>query len=115
MIYGDSLNEINNKICFYSSNKKYELLENKIIIDAKEKELKTSKKNQLFLVLILFSVSCSLAVLWFFMKKQKKQNIQLEKLYQENQFLISETNHRVNNNLQLISLLITDTLRKKQN
>lgn len=114
MIYGDSLNEINNKICFYSSNKKYELLENKIIIDTKEKELKTSKKNQLFLVLILFSVSCGLAVLWFFMKKTKKTNIQLEKFHQENQFLISETNHRVNNNLQLISLLITDTLKKKQ-
>lgn len=114
MYYGDSLNEINNKISFYSSNKKYELLENKIIIDAKEKELKTSKKNQLFLLLILFSVSCGLGVLWFFMRKTKRTNIQLEKLHQENQFLISETNHRVNNNLQLISLLIADTLRKKQ-
>ncbi len=113
--YSDTLIGVNNEIAFYTSNKKYELLENKVIIDAKEKELTNSKKNQLLLLIILLSVSCGLAVLWFFMKKIKKTNVHLEKLHKENEFLISETNHRVNNNLQLISLLISETIRKNKN
>ena len=112
LVYSDTLIGINNEIAFYTSNKKYELLENKNIIEAKEKELRSSKKNQLLLLIILLSVSCGLAVLWFFMKKIKRANIQLEKLHTENEFLVRETNHRVNNNLQLISILISDTLKK---
>ncbi|UGS23362.1 sensor histidine kinase [Flavobacterium channae] len=112
LVYSDTLIGVNNEIAFYTSNKKYELLENKVIIDAKEKELTNSKKNQLLLLIILISVSCGLAVLWVFMKKIKKTNIQLEKLHKENEFLVRETNHRVNNNLQLISILISDTLKK---
>ncbi|VXB23919.1 conserved hypothetical protein [Flavobacterium sp. 9AF] len=115
MLYGDSLNEINQKISLYSSNKKYEILENKIIIDLKEKQLKTTKKNIYYLFTVLFISLLGFFILIFYSKKIQQKNKLLEKLSEENQFLISETNHRVNNNLQLITLLIADTLRKKQN
>lgn len=115
MQYGDSLNGTNNLINDFTNNKKYELLENKLIIQSKEKELLSSKKNFFLLITILILFVIGIIVLVFYSKKIHVKNIQLYKLNEENKFLISETNHRVNNNLQLISLLISETLRKKHN
>lgn len=73
------------------------------------------KKSQiLILIVVVFFVSGFLFLIYH-VKKIKIINSQLESYAKENEFLISETNHRVNNNLQLISILITDTLRKKNN
>ncbi|OOV18890.1 sensor histidine kinase [Flavobacterium sp. LM4] len=72
------------------------------------------KKSQiLLLVVVTFFVSGFLFLIYH-LKKVRIINQQLESYSKQNEFLISETNHRVNNNLQLISLLIADTLRKKQ-
>ncbi|ESU20009.1 hypothetical protein FCR2A7T_14190 [Flavobacterium cauense R2A-7] len=114
MYYGDSLNGVNDLLNDYTNKKKYELLENNFIIQSKEKELLTSKKNQLLLLLILLLLFTGLATLWVYSKKIKKSKKVLEKLNKENEFLVSETNHRVNNNLQLISLLINETIRKNK-
>lgn len=113
MQYGDSLNGINNQLNEYSNNKKYESLENKFILESKEKELLSTKKNFYLLSTVLVLFFIGLAVLIFYSKKIRSKNSQLSKLYEENSFLLRETNHRVNNNLQLIALLISDTLRKK--
>jgi two-component sensor histidine kinase len=73
------------------------------------------KKSQiLILIVVVFFVSGFLFLIYH-VKKTKIINNQLESYAKENEFLISETNHRVNNNLQLISILISETLRKKQN
>lgn len=73
------------------------------------------KKSQiLILIVVVFFVSGFLFLVYH-AKKIKIINNQLERYAKENEFLISETNHRVNNNLQLISILISETLRKKQN
>lgn len=73
------------------------------------------KKSQiLILIVVVFFVSGFLFLIYH-VKKIKIINSQLESYAKENEFLISETNHRVNNNLQLISILISETLRKKQN
>ena len=113
--YGDSLKGVENLIYEHANSKKYELLENKFIIESKEKELVTSKKNQLLLLVILGFLFTGLATLWFYSRKIRKSKKVLEKLNKENEFLISETNHRVNNNLQLITLLINETIRKNKN
>lgn len=114
MHYGDSLNGVNNQLTDYNNNIKYGLLENKFILESKEKELVSAKKNFFLLMTVLVLFLIGITVLMFYSKKISSKNAQLSKLYKENQFLLSETNHRVNNNLQLISLLISDTLRKKQ-
>ncbi len=73
------------------------------------------KKSQiLILIVVVFFVSGFLFLIYH-VKKIKIINNQLESYARENEFLISETNHRVNTNLQLISILISETLRKKQN
>src|SRR5690606_12189546 len=41
-----------------------------------------------------------------------KSNRKLQLLSQENEFLLSEANHRINNNLQLVVILISDQLKK---
>jgi two-component system, sensor histidine kinase PdtaS len=114
MHYSDSLNGINILLNEYENRKKYEFLENNYIIQKKEKELVASKKNQLLLFIILLFLFTGLATLWFYSNKIRKSKKTLEKLNTENEFLISETNHRINNNLQLISLLINETIRKNK-
>lgn len=75
--------------------------------------LKEVKKNQILLVIIVTFFVVGFLFLIYHLKKVRIINLQLENYAKQNEFLISETNHRVNNNLQLISLLIADTLRKK--
>lgn len=114
MRYADSVNLINKEITIYNDYKKYELLENKYIIQNKDKELADSKKNFILLIGILALAVMGITVLFIYSRKIQQKNTELDKLYKENEFLLSETNHRVNNNLQLISILISETLRKKQ-
>jgi len=72
------------------------------------------KKNQILLIIVVTFFVVGFLFLIYHLKKVRIINLQLENYANQNEFLIRETNHRVNNNLQLISLLITDTLRKKQ-
>lgn len=90
-------------------------MEKKYNFQAKESELKSSKKNTLYLLILLVSLLAVLGIMFFYNRKIKFKNIELSKLSSENEFLVSETNHRVNNNLQLIAYLISEVLRKKQN
>ncbi|SHI97085.1 sensor histidine kinase [Flavobacterium haoranii] len=72
------------------------------------------KKSQILLVIIITFFVFGFLFLIYHLKKVSIINKQLKNYAQENEFLISETNHRVNNNLQLISLLISDAVKKKQ-
>lgn len=115
MYYGDSLNGIYNQLTDYNNNIKYGLLENKFILESKEKEIASTKKNLFLLMTVLLLFVIGIFVLFIYSKKIRSKNSQLSKLYRENEFLVSETNHRVNNNLQLIAYLISNIIRTKQN
>ena len=110
--YRDSLANVDLMIEGYANSKKYQLLENKFIIEGKEKELKEYKKNIYLLIIVLISLFTGIFIMYFYNKKIKFKNKELTKLYDENKFLVSETNHRVNNNLQVISLLINELISK---
>lgn len=61
----------------------------------------------LFLIVTLITLLIS-----YFLNKSKKNNKQLQFLSDQNEFLLSEANHRINNNLQLIVILISDQISK---
>lgn len=101
-------------------------LEEKYKVAEKEKQIKISKlelsnkdkklannKISFYIILGLFVVVILIAVLIaYFLKKSKRTNKTLEFLSKQNEFLLSEANHRINNNLQLIIILITVQLGK---
>lgn len=115
MFYGDSISgaiiktiEKENALIVDEIEKKYNYVK-------KDSELKKSEQNFKYLIIILIFVFLGLAVLLYFNRKIRENNKQLKLLNDENEFLLSETNHRINNNLQLIVILISDELRKLSN
>lgn len=101
---------------------KYKIVEKEKEVAVKELEL-TEKENDIykqqiviaFIGLLLFFSLLLFAIIFYYYRKTKNQNQQLNFLNEQNKFLISETNHRVNNNLQLISVFINQELMKNEN
>jgi len=81
-------------------------------IENKNKTL-ASNKTQLYIiiVLLLFVVLIALLIAYY-LRKTRSTNKQLQFLSNQNEFLLSEANHRINNNLQLIVILISDQISK---
>ncbi|MFN7044419.1 MAG: sensor histidine kinase [Flavobacterium sp.] len=97
----------------YSLSKKESELkdkENEIIL--KNNELKSNKKITLLFLIIFLIALLAVLTLFYYYRKINNYNKKLEKLSNENEFLLSEANHRINNNLQLIIILISEQLKK---
>ncbi len=104
------LTEIEKK--FNIANKEKEIQEKETEIKLKNIQISNNKKRlALFLIIFLLSL-IGVAVLFYFLNKSRIQNKVLTNLSNDNKFLLSEANHRINNNLQLITILITDKIKK---
>ncbi|NHN28133.1 sensor histidine kinase [Flavobacterium jejuense] len=104
------LNVIERKYDLEKKEKKIKEKENEIIIQNLEIE---NSKKKFFLILIIFLLTTiGVVTLTFFFRREKKSNKELRLLSSENEFLMSEANHRINNNLQLIIILISDQIEK---
>lgn len=110
--WNEELVEVERKYELDSANENLKLKE--LSIKKKDSEISTSKKRFFLLMILLFLFTIGLSILFFYSKKIQAKNSQLSKLSKENEFLVGETNHRVNNNLQLIAYLISDIIRKKE-
>ncbi len=91
--------------------------ENQITIKTLELENKNKQLSnnaiQFYIISGLFLVVLLIALLVaYFLRKTRGTNKELQFLSQQNEFLLSEANHRINNNLQLIIILITVQLDK---
>lgn len=85
---------------------------NKLELSNKDKKL-ANNRISFYIIFGLFVIVILIAVLIaYFLKKSKSTNKRLQFLSQQNEFLLSEANHRINNNLQLIIILITVQLDK---
>jgi two-component sensor histidine kinase len=102
-----------------ASERKYDLAKKQKELLDKESEIKiqnitietSNKKFWLILVIFLIAAAASAALFYFF-KREKYSNKELRILSTENEFLMSEANHRINNNLQLIIILISAQIEK---
>lgn len=97
----------------YKSKEKDNILKiNALKIINKDKELK-SNKAKILIISGLFVITILITFLIaYFLRKSKKANQKLQFLSDQNEFLLSEANHRINNNLQLIIVLISNQLSK---
>lgn len=111
------LSKWNSKII--DAERKYDLAKKEKQIQERDNEIKiqnleienTTKKFWLIFIIFLLTI-IGIITLTYFFKREKKSNKQLRVLSDENEFLLSEAHHRINNNLQLITILINNQLDK---
>lgn len=103
----------------FELEEKYKLTEKDNQIKIKNLEIANttkalaSSKFNLYVSIALFLLAIAIALfISYFLNKSKQSNIKLKAVSQENKFLLSEANHRINNNLQLVIILISDQLKK---
>ena len=119
---GDSLNYLRSSSleAHYVSLDVEQRLQNKIhdlsiAYEAKEKDILIEKgkslirqeqqQNKIILFLVLLLIVILFGVFYVYLMARKK-NVALENLMNENEFLVGESNHRIKNNLQLITSII---------
>jgi two-component sensor histidine kinase len=119
IVLTDRYNSLEHDKYLFELEEKYKLKEkeNEIRISALElknkNEALTSSNTKLLVTIgLLLIVALITVLIFFFLRKSKASNKKLTVLSQENEFLLSEANHRINNNLQLVVILITDQLKK---
>ncbi|WP_197072702.1 sensor histidine kinase [Bizionia psychrotolerans] len=94
------------------AEKENEIKINQLEIENKNRALASNKTNLYVSIGLLLAAIGLTLLIGYFLKKEQKSNKELQKLSQENEFLLSEANHRINNNLQLVVILISDQLKK---
>ncbi len=110
-IWGRTVSELEKK---YDLQHKEEQLElNQLKIDNQELELRKEKAYRNTFIFFLVLTAGLLGIVVYSFSRTRRDNRKLEGLLKENQFLLGESNHRIKNNLQLISALTYQELKKK--
>ena len=104
------LNALERKYELEKKVKQIQERDNEIKIQNLEIENSTKKFWLIFIIFLLTIIG--IITLSYFFRREKKSNKQLRVLSDENEFLLSEAHHRINNNLQLITILINNQLEK---
>lgn len=110
--YTDLYYEKNAQNNLLEENRKHDQLKRVISESNRKKDIEEVKKNQLLLMSIILLFVLGLISLIYYSKKMKIANKQLDFYSKENAFLLNEANHRINNNLQLIIVLLNEELDK---
>lgn len=107
-----AINGEQNYELFRAIERKYSIEIKEKELDLKNIELTSASKRFWYLIITLFMVVILVLVLIYFYRRTTKANKKLDYLSKENEFLLKEANHRINNNLQLILILISSELKK---
>lgn len=91
---------------------KFRLQEKNVEIGRSREKIVRARNNQLLLFVIVLLFLLGILSLIYYSNKISKKNKQLNVLSENNAFLLREANHRINNNLQLIVILISEELEK---
>jgi two-component sensor histidine kinase len=98
-LYESQLNEAKQKEIM-ELDKKYESQNQALLIQSKDKELNQKQQTMLIMVLCMIGIGLLSLYLFYLFRKNRK-------LSRYNQLLLREQNHRVKNNLQMISSLLS--------
>ncbi|TXC78670.1 sensor histidine kinase [Luteibaculum oceani] len=94
--------------------KENELLKKQDSINKTENELNSERRVKSYAFVIIFILLALLGPIIYFNQLFRRKNKLLMKLSKENNFLVRESNHRIKNNLQLISSIINKKLKVAQ-
>ncbi|QBO58763.1 histidine kinase dimerization/phosphoacceptor domain -containing protein [Chryseobacterium salivictor] len=97
---------------FRLAEKQNQIDDNHKLLLLKEEELKRQELIRYFILLMMLAAVLLTGVLLYNTRLIRKKNTALRLASEENELLVSETHHRINNNLQLISILIQNELKK---
>jgi two-component sensor histidine kinase len=100
---------------FKIAEKEKTIVDNKKLLALKEEEIKRQNLIKYFILFGLIAILIFTAILLNYIKIIRKQNKKLTVVSEQNEFLVSETHHRINNNLQLVRILIENELKKNPN
>ncbi|WP_374329447.1 sensor histidine kinase [Soonwooa sp.] len=100
---------------FKIAEKEKTIEENKKLLLLKEEEIKRQNLLKYAILFGLIAILIFTVILLNYVKIITKQNKKLTVVSQQNEFLVSETHHRINNNLQLVRILIDNELKKNSN
>ena len=100
---------------YRSKEKELQLKEKTATILWQQKEIESRKIQLWVLTLFLLLLMLVMAGLYVLRRQAKSKNKKLNLLVRQNQFLQTESNHRIKNNLQLISSLIQREIAKPAN
>lgn len=81
-------------------------------IDLKNSQLLSARRKFWYLIIVLLMTGILGLILVYNYRKIRRSNKKLDSLSKENEFLMKEANHRINNNLQLVLILINTELKK---
>lgn len=108
--WDDKVLENERKFQFTKAEK--ELKIQRLTIDNQKNKLRSSRRTSIIILVFSFIVLTVTIVATNLYFKTRKANRKLNILSNENEFLVNEANHRINNNLQLIIILISDIMKK---
>lgn len=112
-LYDDKVLEYEKK--FKSAEREKVISESSKLLELQEEQIKRQNLIGYFILFALFLILVFAAVLLNYIAIIKKQNKKLTAVSEQNEFLVSETHHRINNNLQLVRILIDNELKKNSN
>ncbi len=94
------------------AEKETQIAKNKLELANKSEQLVSNRNNLSIILGLFFGIIAVAFLIGYFLRKANSTNKKLQFLSQQNEFLLSEANHRINNNLQLIIILITAQISK---
>lgn len=112
-LYDDKVLEYEER--FKIAEKEKTIEENRKLLKLKEEEIKRQNLIKYFILFGLIAILIFTVILLNYIKIIRKQNKKLTVVSEQNEFLVSETHHRINNNLQLVRILVENELNKNPN
>lgn len=97
---------------FKSAEREKVIYDSRKLLELQGEQIKRQNLIGYFILSGLIMILIFAIILLNYVKIIRKQNRKLKFVSEQNEFLVAETHHRINNNLQLVRILIDNELKK---